>query len=237
MTKQVKKTFTVAVPADRAWEAFADPHERSQWEALEYEIDARPGGHLRWMLPGIEATGRVEEVQPHRFLRHTELTGPHAGCEVTVSFEEITGGTRITITHAGFGSAEQWDEWLEGTSLGWGQAIADLIVYLHTGVPARRFATAMNSPGMTMADTDGGIEVRTVVAGGMADQAGLRAGDLVLRVGGVPVFSIAEVWVLMREHHPGATLEIEYVRGGERLHGVGVLSDEWSPAPVANPSR
>jgi hypothetical protein len=51
------------------------------------------------------------------------------------------------------------------------------------------------------------------------------------------VFSIAEVWVLMREHHPGATLEIEYVRGGERLHGVGVLSDEWSPVPVANPSR
>jgi S1-C subfamily serine protease len=95
----------------------------------------------------------------------------------------------------------------------------------------------MNSPGMTMADIDGGIEVRTVAAGGMADQAGLRAGDLVLRVGGVPVFSIAEVWVLMREHHPGATLEIEYVRGGERLHGVGVLSDEWSPVPVANPSR
>jgi uncharacterized protein YndB with AHSA1/START domain len=103
VTKKVEKTFTVAVPVARAWEAFADSHERSQWEAVEYEIDPRPGGLLRWTLPGIEATGRVEEVQVHHLLRHTELTGPHAGCEVTVGFEEVTGGTRITITHAGFG--------------------------------------------------------------------------------------------------------------------------------------
>ena len=85
---------------------------------------------------------------------------------MTVGFEEVTGGTRITITHAGFGSAEQWDEWLEGTSVGWAQAIADLIVYLHTGVPARRFATTMQSPGMTMVDTDAGIEVLVVIAAG-----------------------------------------------------------------------
>jgi uncharacterized protein YndB with AHSA1/START domain len=230
VTKTVEKTFTVAVPVARAWEAFADSHERSQWEAVEYEIDPRPGGLLRWTLPGIEATGRVEEVQVHHLLRHTELTGPHAGCEVTVGFEEVTGGTRITITHAGFGSAEQWDEWLEGTSIGWAQAIADLIVYLHTGVPARRFATAMQSPGMTMADTDAGIEVLVVIAGGLADQAGLRPGDLVLRVGRAPVFSIAELWVLMREHGAGSSFEIDYVRGGERLRGVGVLSDGWATA-------
>ena len=79
VTKNVERTFTVVVPVARAWEAFADSHERSQWEAVEYEIDPRPGGLLRWTLPGIEATGRVEEVQVHHLLRHIELTGPHAG--------------------------------------------------------------------------------------------------------------------------------------------------------------
>lgn len=237
MTKQVEKTFTVAVPAARAWEAFADSRERSQWEALEYEIDARPGGRLRWALPGIEATGRVDEVRPHRLLRHSELTGPHAGSEVTVTFEEVTGGTRITVTHAGFGSAEHWDEWLEGTALGWEQAIADLIVYLHTGVPARRFTTEMHSPGMTMTDTDAGIEVLTVAAGGLADQAGVRPGDLVLRVGAVPVFAIAELWVLMREHRPGAALELEYVRDGDRFNGVGVLTAGWPTVPTNSGGR
>ena len=62
MTRKIEKTFTVAVPVERAWEAFADSHERSQWEAAEFVIDPRPGGAVRWVLPGIETTGRVEEV-------------------------------------------------------------------------------------------------------------------------------------------------------------------------------
>jgi hypothetical protein len=54
----------------------------------------------------------------------------------------------------------------------------------------------------------------------------------VFRVGGVPVFSIAELWVLMREHRAGATIEIDYVRGGERLHGGGVPGEGWSTVPA-----
>ena len=224
MTAKMQKTFTVAVSPERAWQAFADSHERSQWEAAEYEIDARPGGRVHWTLPGIESSGRVEEAdRPHR-LRHIEFDGPHTGSEITVTFEAVGEGTRIVITHAGFGSAEHWDEWLEGTELGWSQAIADLIVYLRTGVPARRFVAETQSPGMTMTDTDAGVEVCTVASGGLADGAGLQAGDLLLRVGGVPVFSIAELWVLMREHRAGTELTVEYVRARERCHGRGALT-------------
>ena len=120
-----------------------------------------------------------------------------------------------------------WDEWLEGTAIGWRQAIADLVVYLRTGVPARRFVAAMHSPGMTMRDTDAGVEVAASRPATLADQAGLAAGDLLLRVGGVPVFAITDVWVLMREHGPGTELEIEYVRSDERRHGRA----GWPPRP------
>jgi uncharacterized protein YndB with AHSA1/START domain len=223
MTEKFERTFSVAVPIDRAWAAFTDSDERSRWEASEYEIDARPGGTVRWVLPGIEATGRVEEVEPMRRLRQAELTGPHAGSEITVTFEEGAEGTRISITYAGFGSGDNWDEWLEGTSLGWSQAIADLIVYLEAGVPATRFVTRMQHPGMTTTETDAGVVVLTVTPGGLADQAGVVPGDLVLRVGGVPVFTIGELWVLMREHPLGTRFEIEYIRGTERRRGAGVL--------------
>jgi S1-C subfamily serine protease len=148
--------------------------------------------------------------------------------EITVTFEEVAEGTRITITHAGFGEAEHWNEWLEGTSIGWRQAIADLVAYLTTGVTARRFVSPMHSPGMTMHDTDAGVEVSTVVPGHLADQAGVRPGDLLLRVGGVPIFAITDLWVLMREHPPGTTLAIEYVRAGQRLDGAGVLVGGWN---------
>jgi uncharacterized protein YndB with AHSA1/START domain len=223
MTPAFERTFTVEVPLERAWAAFADSAERSQWEAATYEIDPTPGGRVRWELPGLEATGEVVEVVPNKLLRHVEGSGPHTNAEVTVRFEAVDGGTSITITHAGFGDAAHWDEWLEGTAIGWSQAIADLVVYLRTGVPARRFVAAMQSPGMTMRDGDGGVEVASVSVGALADQAGLEAGDLLLRVGGVPVFAITDVWVLMREHGTGTELEVEYLRSDQRRHGKGRL--------------
>jgi predicted metalloprotease with PDZ domain len=171
---------------------------------------------------------------PQKLLRHRELDGPHTKTEITVTFEEIADGTRITITHAGFGESEGWDEWLEGTTLGWNQGIADLIAYVETGVAARRFTTEMHSPGMTMYQTDAGLRVRSVEPDNLAAQAGLEVGDLLLAVGGVPVFTIAELWVLMREHGAGAKFEIEYVRNGERRRGTGVVHGGWPTEATAS---
>jgi uncharacterized protein YndB with AHSA1/START domain len=219
----IEKVFMVAVPAARAWQAFADGAERSKWEALDYEIDARPGGRLRWELPHVECEGRVEEVEPHRLLRHTELTGPHANSEVTVTLEEVEGGTRITITHAGFGDGDTWRGALGGTSIGWDQAIADLVLYLRTGVAARRFTIPLGDPGAGLGETPAGLEVLTVGPGGFADQAGLRIGDLLLTAGGTPVYTRRELWVMLRARGPGGDLDVEYVRDRERLSGAGTL--------------
>jgi S1-C subfamily serine protease len=145
-----------------------------------------------------------------------------------VTFEATDTGTRVSITHAGFGSADAWDEWLDGTSLGWDQAIADLYLYVETGVPARRFATRMHPPGMTMTERPAGLEVRTVTPGQLADRAGLQPGDLILRVADTPVFTIRELWVLMREHSQGEALTVDYVRDREQGHGVGVLTGNWT---------
>jgi hypothetical protein len=40
---------------------------------------------------------------------------------------------------------------------------------------------------------------------------------------GTPVFTIPELWVLMRRHALGDKLAVEFVRDGERLAGSGVL--------------
>ena len=176
-------------------------------------------------MPGIESSGRVEEAdRPHR-LRHIEFDGPHTGSEITVTFEAVGEGTRIVITHAGFGSAEHWDEWLEGTELGWSQAIADL----DRVSPHGRSGAAIRCRDAVSGHDDDAIPTRAwksarVASGGLADGAGLQAGDLLLRVGGVPVFSIAELWVLMREHRAGTELKVEYVRARERCHGRGALT-------------
>jgi uncharacterized protein YndB with AHSA1/START domain len=216
-------TFVVGVPVARAWDAFADGEQRSQWEALRFEIDPRPGGLLHWELPGLECDGRVEEVDEHRLLRHVELTGPHASSEVTVTFESVDAGTRITITHAGFGDSQTWRGALGGLSIGWSQAVADLVLYLQTGLAARRFTVVLGDPGARLADTPAGVEVREVAAGGCAEQAGMQAGDVVLTVCGAPVFTSRELWVMLRSRGPGGGFDFEYARGNERLAGAGTL--------------
>lgn len=233
MGKSIEKVFSVAVPVERAWAAFADGAERSQWEASVYEIDPRPGGAVHWELPGIESFGRVEEVDEYRLLRHVELDGPHAKAEITVRFEAAGTATRITITHAGFGEGEDWDEWLEGTSLGWTQAIADLIAYLETGVAPHRFTQGMGSPGMSMTDTPGGVRAVDIRPAGLAHDAGVQPGDLLTRMAGVPVFTISDIWVLMRQHGAGDACAVEYVRDGRMCTGDGrVTSWELSEEAV-----
>jgi uncharacterized protein YndB with AHSA1/START domain len=224
MSHRVEKIFTVAAPIERAWAAFAVSAERSNWEADVFEIDPVPGGKVHWELPGLTADGEVLDAEPLRLLRHTERSGPHANTEITVTFAGVDGGTRISITHSGFGTPGV-DDWFEGTSLGWDEAIADLCCYLTTGVAPRRFNVGMRSPGMFMHDTPAGVVVSRVHDTGLAADAGLENGDLLVRVAAVPIFSISDLWVLMRQFDEGHEIDVEYVRASTMRRGAGALTN------------
>ncbi len=225
MSLQVEKRFYVPAPVARVWPLFADGRERAKWEALEYEIEPRVGARVYWRLPGHECEGRVEEVVPERLLRHTENNGPHAQTQVTVRLEPDGEGTRVEVIHAGpgHGEGEAGEALVEQVTHGWGQAIADLLFYVETGVPAQRFVCTTQHPGMLTRESPAGLVVGPVDDEGFAARAGLRSGDRVLALDGTPVFTIPELWVLMRQHRPGDKLSVEYVRDGERLAGAGVL--------------
>ena len=117
--KQVEHTFVVAVPVERAWSAFTDSHERSQWEAPEYEIDPQPGGKLHWRIPPWPTVeGEVLEVDPNRRLVMSEGEGVLDGAtRITVTFESVDDGTRITVVQAGFGDGARWQDRARGPSL------------------------------------------------------------------------------------------------------------------------
>lgn len=225
MSGEIEKAFEVAVPVARAWQAFTQSEQLRLWQAPEYEIDARPGGRVRYGMPGFPAVeGRVEEVVPEKLLRYTEGPGILPGfTEITVSFEDAGGRARVTLTHAGFGDGEDWLGHFEGHSLGWEQAIADLVLYLERGVAPGRFFIPMSDIGMLTAPTAGGREVVKVAAGGYADQAGFRSGDVIARIGDVAVYTLSDLFCVMRGCASGDRVEAVYVRDGQKLSGVGAL--------------
>jgi C-terminal processing protease CtpA/Prc len=109
----------------------------------------------------------------------------------------------------------------------WDQAIADLIAYTETGVVARRFVMPFANLGMRLVETPAGLRVTEVSTGGVAHQAGVVSGDLLLTAGGAPVYRIGELWAVSRVvGRPRAAVELQWVHAGERRSGSGRVAHD-----------
>lgn len=62
----------------------------------------------------------------------------------------------------------------------------------------------------------GGARLKQVPNDGPAAMGGLRAGDIVVRIGNYPVASQVDLRNTMMRYEPGSTVKIEYIRNGER---------------------
>jgi serine protease Do len=72
---------------------------------------------------------------------------------------------------------------------------------------------------------ESGVLVSRVVEGGPADQAGLRRGDLIVRVDGRQVSSVGELTDLVADARVGESLDIDYMRGSRWESARVVLAD------------
>ena len=70
-----------------------------------------------------------------------------------------------------------------------------------------------------------GAVVRSVAAGGSADQAGLRPGDRIIAVDAGEVRSVAELTTRLYAEPPGTELSVRFVRGGRTPDTTVVLGD------------
>ncbi|MEX1255257.1 MAG: SRPBCC domain-containing protein [Dehalococcoidia bacterium] len=222
--KKLERTFVVAVPVERAWRAMTHPKELAKWS---FPRQVAEDGSTETEILGETRTSEVLEFEPGRMFRtRTELTGSEGwgiipgAREMTVVFEATDTGTRITITHSGFG--ERAD--LSGVSRGVDETIADLILYLETGVAFPRHHHGERSwIGFSGGEVRAGLEVRSVQPGTFAQRLGLKAGDLLVELGGASVFGFAEVQFFTKEHGPGEHAEAAWVRDGQLMRGSAEL--------------
>jgi putative serine protease PepD len=61
---------------------------------------------------------------------------------------------------------------------------------------------------------NGGVEITSVTAGGPAANAGLKAGDVVTKLQGVPLEESGELIALVRKYAPGTAVTVDYQRDG-----------------------
>jgi uncharacterized protein YndB with AHSA1/START domain len=219
-----ERTFSVSVPPERAFRAFTDFDELTQWFAKKFDRDeqeaageaATPGGAMHF---------EVTQIKDDELLCYRQwAASPEVGIDVTVVFEPVEGGTRITITHAGFGG----DSILNSDSVhrGMDESYADLVLYLERGLafPRHRDNQSTADVGVLVRETFAGAEVVEVAPGGLAEELGIVPGDLILQLGRGAVFGNREVNFFVREHDAGDEVDVVWAHGGDLRRGRGRLA-------------
>ena len=214
------RTFEFAAPIDEVWQAFYETDESQVWN--------NPIKGDAYISSGTTSV-QISELEPGRGVRWTETEGDDR-VEMSVSLEASETGTRLTITRAGFGSGDDWVDKQSARLQGWDDALHDLGVYLESGLVLRRIHEWKSSFAATLTEVTGGLRARSVGTEGFAHDAGLQAGDLVIRLAGVPVFRRSDQWFVQRMCRPGDVVTVDYVREGVELHGEAAMSplSMWS---------
>ncbi len=220
MGTQYERSIDVAAPIERAWEALTEPRLIEGWLAPEvFGVDARTGGKLHWCMTGYsEIEAEFLEVDAPRLMRWHErgVTGKDPS-EVTIALAPTADGTRIDIVHAG-----SWERVPAGYSIGWDQAIADLILVIEHGVGLNRHQL---HPwiGLRTENCRTGVKVVQVMPGRWGERVGLAVGDLLLKIDRASIFGVGDVWDAGRRHDPGDELEAVYLHEGELRRGTAAL--------------
>jgi uncharacterized protein YndB with AHSA1/START domain len=228
MSSEYEKTFSVRVPPERAFRAFTDPTELEQWFTPKFDADAEEGAagvQAQAESPGGDVHFEVTQIKDDELLCYRQWAAdPETGIDVTVVFEPAEGGTKITVTHAGFGG----DSILKSDSVrnGMFENYADLILYLDHGIsyPRHRDITTEAWLGALFLDAGPGAEVAEVGAEGFADQIGLQPGDILLQLDAGAVFGNREVMFFLREHGVGDEVEAVWAHDGSVHRGKGRLT-------------
>jgi uncharacterized protein YndB with AHSA1/START domain len=226
-TRSIDRSFSVAVPVERAWQAMTDPDEIAQWFFSPIGEGETTSG---FDLFGTKTEIDVLEVEPLRRFRYSETGGPvpkvNGYAEVTVTFEDVGSGTRITITRSGFGDGPDWDAAIEMVGRGLEESIADCILYVETGVSYPRHPARRSYSGIVGFDTPAGLRVRSVEPDTFGAQLGLAPGDLLVELGGAALFGKRELMFFLRGHAPGERVEAAWVRDG-KLHRAEAELSVW----------
>jgi len=62
-----------------------------------------------------------------------------------------------------------------------------------------------------------GVYVYRVENGGPAQEAGIRAGDIILEIGGLQVSKVAAVQAFLSEKSPGEVVKVKVLRGNQEI--------------------
>jgi len=88
-----------------------------------------------------------------------------------------------------------------------------------------------------MGESEGGVLLADVRAGGPAEQAGLRGGDRLVELAGTRVENLYDMTYALQDHKPGETVSVVVLRGGSRVILRATLGSRGERARAEAPAQ
>ncbi|HVE72680.1 MAG TPA: M28 family peptidase [Thermoanaerobaculia bacterium] len=84
-----------------------------------------------------------------------------------------------------------------------------------------------------MESSSGGVKLADVRAGGPADQAGIKGGDVLVEMAGTRIDNLYDMTFALQDHKPGETVDVVVLRNGQRVTLRATLGSRSAlPAPA-----
>ncbi len=223
--RKVAKRVVMETTPELAFEAATEARELREWLCDQAWTEVRPGGRyeVRWN-EGYRAEGKFTELDPPRRAAFTwQGRGEPGETAVEVTIEPTEDGVEISLIHSGFGWSGQWDEAASQAEKGWTTGLENLKSTLETGVDLRLARQPFLGINFDILDAERaadegiaaerGIYVTGTAEGSGARAAGLKKGDVIVALGGVPTPGFQELNTALRSHRAGDLVDLDLVRG------------------------
>ncbi len=79
-----------------------------------------------------------------------------------------------------------------------------------------------------------GVYVRMVIPGGAAEEAKMKAGDVIVGINGKKIKSIPELQEIIGRYRPGDEISLDFLREGRKMDTNVILKDKFGSTSLAN---
>lgn len=233
-----------ASPA-QVFHAFTNATALREWLCDGAMVVPRKDGRLHlWWTSGYHATGDFTKVVPDERISFTwQGKGEPAPTRVRVTLKPDGEATVVELAHKGVGTGRKWAGSAEAIRRGWQTGLENLRSVLETGHDLRFTRRPMlgilpdaltpEAASRLGVPVDKGILLGGVVEGMGAAAAGLRQGDVIVRLGEGKTRDWAGLQAAAQSHRAGDEVEVVYYRGADKAKTTMTLSARPIEEPPA----
>jgi uncharacterized protein YndB with AHSA1/START domain len=234
--KNVLLQREIKADVQQIYRAFTNATVLREWFCDIATVSPNSGGriYMAWD-DGYYTSGYYLTLKEYKEVAFTWFgRGEPRETRVRVRIKAQKGGSLLTLEHSRIGVGKEWGEVAGEFQKEWDKSLENLAAVLETGEDLRLTRRPMMGIGVSDFDTEiarqmgvpvsKGIRLDAVVAGMGAEAAGLQAGDVIVRMGGMDTPDAASLHTILQSHRAGDQVAVEFYRGAEKKATSMVLS-------------